>query len=345
MIDAAKKGLMLPWVGELQLRRRLILTSLRTLSLFLSFLYSVMASHGQPSANIAYDPLPLTTEEQASHALYNAPPSPDPRLTSFHDASNMQPGLLPEETTAIPAGAAQPRFMAAPLYDQGGSMTRDSVASGSVHGGPTSEYGSVYALNDSRSGPYRDDPSGDGYRDSVPMSPVGHSRALNEKNDVYAPPRQKSRKTMLIVAAVVGLILIAAAVIVPVYFTVIKPKNNSADSSSPSSGDKDHTGTAKPTATKTPENVVTGGDGSIITMENGETFTYRNKFGGYWYYDPNDPYSGSGKAQEWTPAINETFNYGIDKIRGCVVPSRLHPSRDTHLARNPQRQRWRLVEP
>lgn len=274
-----------------------------------------MAGQGQPSANIVYDPLPLTTDDGPSNSLYNAPPSPDPRISSFN-TPQMQPGQLPEETSAIPAGAAQPRFMAAPMYD-GGSYTRDSFTN-SIHGGNTnSEYGSVYALNDSRGAPYRDDPSGDGYRDSVPMSPVGHSRALNEKNDVYAPPKQKSRKKLLIAAAIVGLLLLAAAVIVPVYFTVIKPKNNSADSSSPSD-DKDHTGTAKPTATNTPQNVLTGGDGSVVTMEDGTKFTYRNKFGGYWYYDPNDPYGPSGKAQSWTPAVNETFNYGIDKIRGCV---------------------------
>jgi glucan 1,3-beta-glucosidase len=233
----------------------------------------------------------------------------------------MQQGLLPED---IPSGAAQPRFLGHALYDAPNSPGyRDSFGSTSQRSIPAagggSEYGSVYALNDARGGGYRDDPSGR-FQDEVPMSPVGHSRALNEKNDVYQPPRAKSRRNVMIIGSIVALLLIAAAVIVPVYFAVIKPRNSSAGSGSTSDGSHSSGSgnTHTSTGPSTPQNVLSGGDGSTITMEDGTTFTYRNKFGGYWYYDPNDPYSAGGKAQEWTPAINETFNYGVDKIRGYV---------------------------
>jgi len=51
-------------------------------------------------------------------------------------------------------------------------------------------------------------------------------------------------------------------------------------------------------------------------MEDGTTFTYKNPFGGTWYWDPNDPFNNTAQAQSWTPALNEPFNYGIDHIRG-----------------------------
>ena len=267
----------------------------------------------QPSGRIPYDPLPLTGEDQQQTALYNAPASPGPQYSSFNNA----PGA-PYETSALPGGTPGPRFAAANLYDTPNSPSfRDSIHSQqSAAVGQASEYGSVYALNDSSRG-YRDDPNGQ-YTENLPMSPVGHSRALDEKNATYAPPRAKSRRTVMIVGAIIALLLIIAAVVVPVYFTVLKPK--SADSGDSKDGKG---GSNKPSATptsgpKTPQNVVSGGDGSIITMEDGTTFTYKNPFGGYWYYDPNDPFGAGGKAQSWTPAINETFNYGTDKIWGYV---------------------------
>jgi hypothetical protein len=55
-------------------------------------------------------------------------------------------------------------------------------------------------------------------------------------------------------------------------------------------------------------------------MDDGTTFIYINNFGGYWYWDPADPFNNGARAQSWTPALNESFDYGIDRIRGCVHP-------------------------
>jgi len=51
-------------------------------------------------------------------------------------------------------------------------------------------------------------------------------------------------------------------------------------------------------------------------MADGTTFTYKNSFEGYWYWDETDPLNNGARPQSWTPALNETFRYGIDKIRG-----------------------------
>ncbi|KAF5357818.1 hypothetical protein D9756_001676 [Leucocoprinus leucothites] len=276
-----------------------------------------------PSRNIPYDPLPLTGEEQRNHALYNAPPSPDPHLTSFN-TPEMRATDIGGADSGLPSGAANPRFLGPALYDDPTLRPRESFAS-SYHTGnsqPPSEFNSsVYALNDPNDrfqGGYRDDPH-EGYYggdpNTMPMSPVGQSRMLEEKRAVYAAPATKSRRKIIILAALAGLILLALAVVIPLYFAVIRPKSQS-DADSHSDSDKPSS-TGKP---GTPQNrIITGGDGSEIIMEDGTKFTYKNPFGGYWYYDEEDPFKNAARAQSWNPALNETFNYGIDKVRGVNI--------------------------
>jgi glucan 1,3-beta-glucosidase len=61
---------------------------------------------------------------------------------------------------------------------------------------------------------------------------------------------------------------------------------------------------------------VTGGDGSTITIDDGTNFTYTNKFGGFWYFDSEDVFKNAAKCNSWTPALNETFQFGSDRIFG-----------------------------
>jgi glucan 1,3-beta-glucosidase len=136
------------------------------------------------------------------------------------------------------------------------------------------------------------------------------------------------------------LLLLIVAVILPVYFLAIKHTNKGA--SSQQSG----TATApSPSGTKSPtsQNLITGGDGSTVTMEDGTTFTYHNSFGGYWYQDPNNPLANSARPQSWVPALNETFQYGTDRIRGYVTRSNILLLLRTLSLRNIQCQPWRLA--
>lgn len=273
-----------------------------------------------------YQPIPLTHEESFGQGLYNAPPSPDPYHTQFN------PSGTGVDSSSLPIGASQPRFLGAALYDDPAApRVRDSYASSHntlQSAGNGSEYtGSVYALNDTLgatplthgpySAAYHDDPhdSFTGDTGGHPMSPIGQPRFLEEKHAAYAAPRAHSKRKYIL-AALAGLILLLLAVLLPVYFAVIRPKSNSNlanDSANP----------ANPTATGkngTPSvaAAVTGGDGSQVTTDDGSTFTYHNSFGGYWYWDRNDPFNDGARAQSWTPALNETFNYGIDIIRGLA---------------------------
>jgi glucan 1,3-beta-glucosidase len=140
---------------------------------------------------------------------------------------------------------------------------------------------------------------------------MGNSRHLDEKRERYGVAPRSKRRGIIIAAIVISIILIVA-IVLAVYFTVIKPKNKGASGGTGDGGTSDSSSpTGKPVSA-----IVTGGDGSQVTTESGETFKYSNSFGGYWYWDENDPFNNGARAQSWTPALNETFKYGIDKIRG-----------------------------
>ncbi|KAI0065416.1 glycoside hydrolase family 5 protein [Artomyces pyxidatus] len=149
------------------------------------------------------------------------------------------------------------------------------------------------------------------------MSNVTNSRYLKEKQAVYAAPGIKSRRNIIILSVIAGLIVIIVAVVVPLYFAVIKPHSDSSRNAASPSG-ASTSKSASPTASAVPPKaaVVTGGDGSTVTMDDGTTFQYKNAFGGIWYHDANDPFNNAAQAQSWTPALNQTFRYGHDRIRG-----------------------------
>jgi glucan 1,3-beta-glucosidase len=225
-----------------------------------------------------------------------------------------------------------PRF----LGSVDGQGARDSLVTTST-AAHSDGLGSVYALNNNNQesyssrgsprtasaplvSPFRDvphSPTGDVYDPSVPLSTTpSPPRLLSEKEYAYADPASRSRrKRIFILAAIVAVILIAVAVAVPLA-TIKHHSNTSAAAVSPGS-QSSSAGSAKPTSSSSPNKaIVTGGDGSVITMEDGTKFTYTNKFGGQWYWDPNDPINDSAQSQSWTPALNQAFNWGVDHVRG-----------------------------
>lgn len=279
-----------------------------------------------------YDPLPLHSEhrEDVPYNPYNAPPSPDPRLSSFQTPETQPLGIDEEDI-----GAARPRFLGRALQDEG-PQPRESYASSS-NSFPVQDdsQSSVYGLNPQNgqrdtafySLSYRDDPHDTDFVGS--QASIGGDKGgmqsspyLAEKRNAYAAPRAKSRRRAWIIGAIVIAAVAIIAIVVAIYFAVIKPNNNAKEVSGNTSQGSDKgdssSSAASPTSTgKTGSNLaVTGGDGSKITMEDGTTFTYSNSFGGYWYWDENDPLHDGARAQSTTPALNETWNYGVDKIRG-----------------------------
>ncbi|KAF9068669.1 glycoside hydrolase family 5 protein [Rhodocollybia butyracea] len=138
---------------------------------------------------------------------------------------------------------------------------------------------------------------------------------MEEKRAMYASPKSK-RKVLLIAGAVSAAILVII-IAVGVYFGVKSHHNASTASDTASSDGSSNSGsTSSGSGPSQSKLAVTGGDGSTVTKEDGMTFTYSNSFGGTWYWDVNDPFNNGARPQSWSPALNETFNYGVDKIRG-----------------------------
>ena len=116
----------------------------------------------------------------------------------------------------------------------------------------------------------------------------------------YAPKRS-SRKKAIVIGSLVALVVIAGAV-VAVYFAVIKPNQNKTGTSNNASTGTNNNNSSSPSSGNNQNLAIqTGGACSSVTVEDGTTFTYNNSFGGFWYYDPSNPFSSGARAQAWTP--------------------------------------------
>ncbi|KAJ3996200.1 glycoside hydrolase family 5 protein [Lentinula boryana] len=141
-----------------------------------------------------------------------------------------------------------------------------------------------------------------------------------EHEPQQAKPGSESKRRRPIILALVGLGILAVivlAVILPVYFKIIKPKQNQNDSASPASASAGSSsvgsGSGNPAS---PSGATSGGDGSEIILDDGTTFTYKNSFGGYWVYDPNDPFNNNARPNSWTPPLNASWDWTTDRIYG-----------------------------
>jgi glucan 1,3-beta-glucosidase len=122
---------------------------------------------------------------------------------------------------------------------------------------------------------------------------------------IIAPPIPKSKRrrwTTFSTIVLIMLILAAgAAVAIPL---VLLHKSKSGSSPSDSHSPKS-TG------------AISGTNGSVVTTNNGSTFTFVNNFGGDWAYDPTNPFAPGGKAQSWSPRVgSEDWDWGVNTARG-----------------------------
>ena len=164
-----------------------------------------------------------------------------------------------------------------------------------------------------------------------PKSEGQPTLANSTSTEATAKRSRKSRRNKLLCALVAALILIVVVVaVVPAVILTRHKKSNTNISSSPSaspspsgsSGDNGNStsgdgGDGSDDSNYDPS-ITSGKTGSLIKMDNGAIFTYKNDFGGEWSEDPKKPFQGGGRAQAWSPSIgrNETWTWGKDIIRG-----------------------------
>ncbi|KIJ37741.1 glycoside hydrolase family 5 protein [Sphaerobolus stellatus SS14] len=226
----------------------------------------------------------------------------------------------------LPAGTRPPYYN----NQFGGPGARTSFADSTLSSAHHSANPSYAALPLDRSAGYGASPLGQ-YYDNPSQANLSHSAPrdyappdlLHEKRDMYDRAGRKSSKKKWFILGGVGLLLVAAAVGLGVYFGAVRPnQHKSGDLSSGNSSDPADSGSGgssnNPSGSKNPiaNLVVSGGTGSKIKTANGTTFTYTNTFGGTWYYDPSNPYVNRAQAQSYTPPLNTSWQWGVDKIYG-----------------------------
>ncbi|CAE6464857.1 unnamed protein product [Rhizoctonia solani] len=212
----------------------------------------------------------------------------------------LHPSGITDPTTTRLSVANSPGV--SPSSHMGGEMRESQYSSAPLNqsynhyegSGPPSPQGTTPS-------PYRDGPNGE---KEVPLE-SGYGKKA---------PRRFKQPWFWILVCLFAVVIVLVAVIVPVYYKVIMPKRNTAQSSV--SGSASTTADPQPTQSETPRVTITGGDGSQVTTESGSTFVYNNSFGGFWYYDPKDPFSNKAQAQSWSPPLNQSWKFGTDQIRG-----------------------------
>lgn len=117
------------------------------------------------------------------------------------------------------------------------------------------------------------------------------------------------------VIGVVALIIVVLAVVLPVYFLVIK-KNSSSSGGSSGGGGGGGSGSDGEGVVSQPGGVTSGTDGSVVFTETGN-FTYVNKFGGRWSYDPANPYANG--TFHLSPLCKEQQQYHTLSIAQCTL--------------------------
>lgn len=128
-----------------------------------------------------------------------------------------------------------------------------------------------------------------------------------------------------------GAVVVALALVLVVCLVMIKKHDAAAATSGTSNAGNSSSSGGN---IKTPAGVLIGGDGSTVTTDSGQTFTYTNSFGGYCEFpsffatksiieplvpglsDPENPFASGARANSWTPALNESWTGGVDRVFG-----------------------------
>jgi hypothetical protein len=277
----------------------------------------VMSSPPSPPSPVSRDPDQPVAE----------PPSPNRRIVDV--AETIPSGAPITEHPMASFDAALPR---PPFFSMGGNDFRHPSLRGSIVSslpgtpGPGSN-GSLQALHDPHAaagldaGPYS--LAHDARKAEVEAFASEEHGGLGstDLSDKHVRGNAGSKKRWIIGA--VAALVVVLGISIPLAVVLSGRHSSSAESPSAASAAPDNSPTTASTAAPSTGGAkpqlsvaVTGGDGSTITIDDGTNFTYTNKFGGFWYFDSEDVFKNAAKCNSWTPALNETFQFGSDRIFG-----------------------------
>lgn len=136
-------------------------------------------------------------------------------------------------------------------------------------------------------------------------------------------------KGLLIAALVAALVILAIVIAVPVAVESRKSDAVSANQEDKSDGSADSIQTGDVNSDGVPDALPTGndpevdwrtsawgGNGSTVYADDGSTFIYNNTFGGYWV---SIPFNNTARAQSYSPALDEEWNYETDVMYGVNI--------------------------
>ncbi|WVR06874.1 hypothetical protein IAU60_003910 [Kwoniella sp. DSM 27419] len=95
--------------------------------------------------------------------------------------------------------------------------------------------------------------------------------------------------------------------------------NNAASATAGTGNGKSGSTTGTATSAAPSATPTSGGQGSLITLDDGSTMTYDNPFGGEWHWDEANPFNSSARPNSWTPPLDEDWDYVNDRIFGVNV--------------------------
>ncbi|CCM06308.1 uncharacterized protein FIBRA_08559 [Fibroporia radiculosa] len=116
------------------------------------------------------------------------------------------------------------------------------------------------------------------------------------------------KRPLIWLGAFIALAVVVLAVVLPVWFVAVKPHRDNSSSAASSKGSS-----ANP---ESPTGATSGGNGSTVVMADGTSFTYVNNFGGFWVYDPANPFNNSAQPNSWTPPLSQAWNWSTDRVFG-----------------------------
>lgn len=199
-------------------------------------------------------------------------------------------------------GSAGDRFSSAASYanfnDMGGLRDKNRSHSFSSSNMLGRDYDSVAALNVPM-----DKYEGGSWDRTPPESRHPRQDHLNRWG--VAKGSSGRRKCIIISVIVIALLIVIIAVAVPVGVLVGGAKSSQGAQGTTETDGHGHG--------KDGKLLTTGGNGTVIDLGNGKSFTYINSFGGYWVSGLTN---NSARAQSYTKPLSEDWDWANDRIYG-----------------------------